>query len=59
MILGIINESDNRVAIVPDVIDQLTGYGIDVQMVKDAGEKAGFPDSAYKDKKVKFVVISC
>ena len=24
-------------------------------MVKDAGEKAGFPDSAYKDKKVKFV----
>lgn len=55
MILGIINESGDRVAIVPDVIDRLLEYGIEVHMVKDAGERAGFLDSAYKEKKVKIV----
>lgn len=55
MILGILNESDNRVAIVPDVIEQLNNFGFTIQMVKDAGLQASFPDALYKEKKVKIV----
>ncbi len=55
MVLGILNEADRRVAIVPDLIPQLKNLGITVQMVSKAGESAGFPDQFYKQHKVKCV----
>lgn len=53
MVLGILNEQDTRVAIVPDVISQIQKMGITVQMVAKAGESAGYSDSLYKAQKVK------
>ncbi len=53
MVLGILNEQDTRVAIVPDVIPQIQKMGITVQMVAKAGESAGYSDALYKAQKVK------
>lgn len=53
MVLGILKEKDARVAIVPEVIAQLSAMGFSVQMVAKAGEAAGYPDELYKQLKVK------
>lgn len=55
MVLGILNESDNRVAIAPETIPQLQGFGLNIIMVKDAGCSAGFPNEQYTSQKVKIV----
>lgn len=55
MVLGILNETEDRVAIAPDVVPQLQKYGFNVVMVKGAGVAAGFPDQLYIDQKVKIV----
>jgi len=54
MKLGVPREtfpSERRVAIVPAVIPTLTKLGIDVVVEHDAGDAAGFPDTAYLEQK--------
>lgn len=58
MILGILNESDNRVAITPEVLPQLKDLGFTFMMEKGAGESAGFLDTEYTKHKVKIVAKS-
>ena len=53
MILGIPRETlpgENRVAMVPSVVPQLTKAGIEVQVEAGAGVAAGYPDQEYRDK---------
>lgn len=50
MVIGIpkeIVEGENRVACVPDVAAKLVKKGFKIQIEKDAGMKAGFPDEKY------------
>ncbi len=53
--IGILKESDSRVAIVPDSIKDLQKLGLTLQLVKDAGTAAGFPDDMYTKQKAKVV----
>ena len=51
MILGVPKETasgERRVSVIPDAIVKLGGVGIAVE--KGAGEAAGYPDSAYREK---------
>lgn len=51
MIIGVPRETysgENRVALVPSVIPSLTKKGIDVFVELGAGNRAGFPDIAFK-----------
>lgn len=53
MIIGVPVESypnEQRVAIVPAVIPNLSKIGVEVLVEQGAGEKAGFIDTAYKDQ---------
>jgi len=42
-------EGERRVALIPDVVQSLTGGGIEVAVESGAGESAGHPDSEYSD----------
>jgi NAD(P) transhydrogenase subunit alpha len=42
-------EGERRVALVPDVVKQLTGNGIEVAVEAGAGEGAAHPDDQYKE----------
>lgn len=53
--IGILNENDLRVALVPDVIKDLHKLGLTLHLVKDAGKTAGFPDGMYTKQKAKIV----
>ncbi|WGK68239.1 NAD(P) transhydrogenase subunit alpha [Candidatus Haliotispira prima] len=55
MILGILNESDKRVAVTPEVVPQLQGFGLEVVLEQGAGTAAGFPDSGYSDYGVRII----
>ncbi len=58
MIIGIpkeIMEGENRVAIVPEVVTKLIKKGFEVQVEKNAGLKAGFPDGKYINSGAKIV----
>ncbi|MFN3820977.1 MAG: Re/Si-specific NAD(P)(+) transhydrogenase subunit alpha [bacterium] len=58
MILGIIKESDRdekRVALVPEVIPQVTKAGFKVLLERGAGEEAGFADQSYSARGVDVV----
>ncbi|GIW46616.1 MAG: NAD(P) transhydrogenase subunit alpha [Deltaproteobacteria bacterium] len=53
MIVGIPAESypdEQRVAVVPSSVPELTKSGLEVIVEKGAGEKAGFPDNEYEKK---------
>ncbi len=53
MLLGILSErseKEQRVALIPAVIPNLSKIGIDVLFQAGAGEGAGFPDNAYSEK---------
>ena len=52
MLLGILNEDDSRVAIVPEVIGDLKKIGIQIQVVSKSGEESGYSDALYKKQKV-------
>jgi NAD(P) transhydrogenase subunit alpha len=41
---------ERRVALVPDLLPKLTGAGLEVVVQAGAGDAAGFPDSAYREK---------
>ena len=50
--IGALRESaprETRVSLVPEVADKLTRDGARVLMERKAGERAGFPDAAYKN----------
>ena len=52
MIIGVPRETytgENRVALVPGVIPSLIKEGIKVFVELGAGDRAGFPDTAYKN----------
>jgi H+-translocating NAD(P) transhydrogenase subunit alpha len=56
VIVGVPKESypgERRVALVPVVIPILAKAGIEVLIEKDAGEQAGYPDTAYLEKGAK------
>ena len=56
MKIGIINEkSDNRVAIVPDLVKRLIDEGNEVLAEKGCGESALYDDNYYKDAGAKMV----
>jgi NAD(P) transhydrogenase subunit alpha len=42
--------AERRVALVPDLVPKLAKAGLDVAVEPGAGEAAGFPDDAYRDK---------
>ena len=42
-------EGERRVALVPDVVGDLTAKGLEVAVESGAGERAGHPDSAYEE----------
>ena len=42
-------EGERRVALIPDVVQSLTGDGLEVAVESGAGESAGHPDSEYSD----------
>jgi NAD(P) transhydrogenase subunit alpha len=42
-------EGERRVALVPDVVRDLTGKELEVAVESGAGEGAGYPDSAYEE----------
>ena len=51
MLIGVPREiasGEKRVALVPDVVPQLTGAGHRVMIERDAGLRAGFTDEAYR-----------
>ncbi|MDA2937624.1 Re/Si-specific NAD(P)(+) transhydrogenase subunit alpha [Acidobacteria bacterium AH-259-A15] len=53
MIVGVAVESyadERRVALVPAVVPTLIKAGLEVLVQQGAGEKAGFPDAAYKEQ---------
>jgi H+-translocating NAD(P) transhydrogenase subunit alpha len=43
------SEGERRVALIPDVVRDLTGNGLEVAVESRAGEDAGHPDSEYED----------
>jgi H+-translocating NAD(P) transhydrogenase subunit alpha len=43
------SEDERRVALIPDVVRDLTGNGLEVAVESRAGEDAGHPDSEYED----------
>jgi len=50
--IGALRESaprETRVSLVPEVADKLTRDGASVLIERSAGERAGFPDAAYKN----------
>jgi len=52
MIIGIPKESlrgENRVAITPTGVEKLVAKGFEVNVQKNAGNKASFSDEEYKD----------
>ena len=56
MIVGTVKETftgENRVALTPHVIPQLTKAGCEVVIESGAGTQAGFPDSDYTEKGVR------
>ncbi|MBI1994003.1 MAG: Re/Si-specific NAD(P)(+) transhydrogenase subunit alpha [Deltaproteobacteria bacterium] len=59
MIVGVPVESypqERRVALVPAVVPVLTKIGMQVLVEHGAGEKAGFPDTAYEQQAAKIAV---
>ncbi|GJL60566.1 MAG: NAD(P) transhydrogenase subunit alpha [Nitrospirales bacterium] len=53
MIVGVLRETypgEHRVALVPAVLPSLKKGGMDVMVESEAGEQAGYPDSAYIEK---------
>src|SRR6185312_9237999 len=51
MLIGVPREiasGERRVALVPEVVPQLTRAGHRVMIERDAGLRAGFPDDAYR-----------
>ncbi len=53
MIVGVPTESypnERRVAVIPAFVPALAKAGLEVRIEKGAGEKAGFPDSAYEEQ---------
>jgi NAD(P) transhydrogenase subunit alpha len=53
MIIGVVRETfpgEDRVAMVPRVMDLLTKTGAEFLVESSAGEAAGFPDAEYRDK---------
>ena len=42
-------EGERRVALIPDVVQSLTGDELEVAVESGAGESAGHPDSEYSD----------
>ncbi|MBI4429996.1 MAG: NAD(P)(+) transhydrogenase (Re/Si-specific) subunit alpha, partial [Ignavibacteriales bacterium] len=53
MVIGVAHEShisEQRVALVPAIVPSLTKAGLEVVVVKDAGVKAGFPDSLFEEQ---------
>jgi len=58
MIVGIPSETfpgQNQVAVIPDGVAALSRAGLEVIVESGAGEKAGYPDSAYQEKGAKLV----
>ncbi len=55
LILGILKESDSRVAVIPNIIDDFKKLGITLYLTKDAGKDADFPDSMYTKHNAKIV----
>ncbi|MBI4488683.1 MAG: NAD(P)(+) transhydrogenase (Re/Si-specific) subunit alpha, partial [Deltaproteobacteria bacterium] len=59
MIVGVPVESyphERRVALVPAVVPVLTKIGMKVLVERGAGEKAGFPDTAYEEQGAKIAI---
>jgi NAD(P) transhydrogenase subunit alpha len=57
MIVGVARETaegERRVALIPDLVGKLKQAGLDVVLQPDAGKEAGYPDSAFKEKGVRF-----
>ncbi|MBI3006012.1 MAG: Re/Si-specific NAD(P)(+) transhydrogenase subunit alpha [Ignavibacteriales bacterium] len=53
MVIGVAHEahsSEQRVALVPAIVPSLTKAGLEVVVEKDAGVKAGFPDSLFEEQ---------
>jgi len=51
--VGVLKETlpgERRVALVPELIPKLIAAGLEVVVQTGAGESAGFPDAAYRDK---------
>jgi H+-translocating NAD(P) transhydrogenase subunit alpha len=58
MIVAVPKESyagERRVALVPQLVPQLTQAGLEVWIEKGAGVSAGFPDAAYEEKGARIV----
>ena len=56
--LGVKNEDDpseNRVSIVPKDVKSIIDLGIEVEVEKGAGERAGYSDKEYRDSGAKIV----
>ena len=50
MKLGVVKESgDNRVFLVPSLVEKIRGLGLEIIIEKDAGGLAGFSDAVYED----------
>ncbi|MHC4416495.1 MAG: Re/Si-specific NAD(P)(+) transhydrogenase subunit alpha [Planctomycetota bacterium] len=53
MIVGVVKETfpgERRVALVPAALRSLVGAGLEVLVESGAGDEAGFPDEAYREK---------
>ncbi len=58
MRLGVVKETypgENRVAMVPSIIPQLTKSGFEIMVQSGSGQNAGYPDSEYEAKGAKII----